>query len=719
MDNNVDINTDESTVLGGVVEETSALVPSDAHHLNQMHPETRLDYDSDDDLNDPLLDTPGEECVAKNVYEGPPKCKCCINWVDEYPDDVKKVDPSENAGPALIIRNRKTHGSKNKPLEVHEILVQSECLKDFLRGAIPKLDFKLEKVVLKRPFEDIFHHWDQLKQEANQVTDAKALDYIRLLLNVLRRELKDTVKESRELISKSLMTFKYLWTLYKPGDIVFNGSTTSPQMYKVARTEYDTDSKGKPVFDLRCFGVDWDGKEFGKHMSWQRTPSFDGIKKITDLRLYPQRFIQEKRQVRDRLLTRGRTFSSLAGSFYRAYRGTAIETISFVSRQVNITIESSFSPGAGVNRTIHVDGRVMIDAMAYYQYNTSNSPSLDRLFDPVSEDASNNGSKGQTIPTLTEEQLLLCVPTVKGYVFAQKSWVELSVDNIMDIGWNQDVFKNLILPTTYKDLVLSFVESQLAKQEKQFDDFVEGKGQGVVMLLAGAPGIGKTLTAESVAEEMHAPLYSVTAGELGSSISEVEESLGKILDLAARWKAVLLLDEADVYLASRTEHDIERNKLVSIFLRMLEYYQGVLFITTNRAGSIDAAFKSRIHLSLEYPSLTRDAQKEIWRNFIDRSPVVASADDFTAEDLDGFANFAMNGREIKNAIKLAHLLAGRNKEALRPSHIQRVLRTLYPEVGEDVSPQGAAKAAVEPSWLQKFRGGLIAHLGLVRKPSAL
>ncbi|KAI1751998.1 P-loop containing nucleoside triphosphate hydrolase protein [Xylaria castorea] len=628
-------------------------------------PQTLLEYDSDTDIQDLLFETPGEECVAKNVYEGPPKCRCCINWVDEYPDDVKKVDATENLSHALIIRNKKSHGG-SKPLEVSEIVIQSPFLKQFLRDAIPKLDFHIENIVLKRPFKDAFHHWTDLKEVASQTTDAKALDHIKLLLNVLRRELKETAKQSSELLSKSLMTFDYLWTLFKPGELVFGGNANSSQMYRLEKTEYDTDSKGNPVFDLRCSVVDWDGESFGRQQSWKRIPSFGGLVKITSLLFYPERFLEDRAGVRDRLLTRGNIFSSLAGPYYKAYRGTAIQTGLFFTNSAE--------------RPIHVDGRVIIDAKAYYQYNPSKSPSLEPLSDDDSQTSDNKGNDAQVAQKLTEEQLLICVPTVKGYALAQKSWVELKIDNVADIIWNQNAFKNLILPSRYKDLVLSFVESQLAHQQNTFDDFIEGKGQGVVMLLAGAPGIGKTLTAESVAEEMHAPLYSVTAGELGSEISEIEGSLGKIMDLAATWNAVLLLDEADVYLAERAEHDIERNKLVSIFLRTLEYYRGILFITTNRAGSIDAAFKSRIHLSLRYPALTKSSQKEIWRNFINRSPVKSA--EFTEDDFDFFAKQTMNGREIKNAVKLSHLLAGRRKEPLMPSHVKGVLSALYDNMDE-------------------------------------
>lgn len=96
----------------------------------------------------------------------------------------------------------------------------------------------------------------------------------------------------------------------------------------------------------------------------------------------------------------------------------------------------------------------------------------------------------------------------------------------------------------------------------------------MIILLCGPPGVGKTLTAESVAEQMRVPLYMMSAGDLGLDPRGVESKLTEILQMCTRWKAVLLLDEADVFLEQRSLHELERNKLVSIFLRVLEYFEG-------------------------------------------------------------------------------------------------------------------------------------------------
>ncbi|KAF6831645.1 hypothetical protein CMUS01_07262 [Colletotrichum musicola] len=141
-------------------------------------------------------------------------------------------------------------------------------------------------------------------------------------------------------------------------------------------------------------------------------------------------------------------------------------------------------------------------------------------------------------------------------------------------------------------------------------------GKGVIILLHGVPGVGKTSTAECAAESNGRPLLPITCGDLGLGPHEVESKLQEIFRLAHAWNCVLLLDEADIFLAQRTNRDIHRNALVSVFLRVLEYYEGILFLTTNRVGTFDEAFKSRIHMSLYYPPLNHIQTSKIWKTNI-------------------------------------------------------------------------------------------------------
>lgn len=163
----------------------------------------------------------------------------------------------------------------------------------------------------------------------------------------------------------------------------------------------------------------------------------------------------------------------------------------------------------------------------------------------------------------------------------------------------------------------------------------------------------------------------MSAGDLGLSSSQVESSLSNVLEMATKWNAILLLDEADVFLEQRSSNDLERNKLVSIFLRILEYYEGILFLTTNRVDNIDAAFQSRIHISMQYNELSTSSRRHVWVNFLSHGGKAKHG--FCDEELDKLAGYKMNGREIKNILKTAQLLASKKNEGLGYTHVASVL----------------------------------------------
>lgn len=162
---------------------------------------------------------------------------------------------------------------------------------------------------------------------------------------------------------------------------------------------------------------------------------------------------------------------------------------------------------------------------------------------------------------------------------------------MQEITWNDNAFKVLVLGEKQKKLIHGLVRVHTTRIDG-FDDIVKGKGRGLIGLLSGKPGCGKTLTAEAVAEVTHKPLYSISAGELGTTADVVERRLLRALELAHMWDAVMLLDEAEVFLQQRTVSDLQRNALVAIFLRNLEYYQGIMILTTNMAEQCDMALES-------------------------------------------------------------------------------------------------------------------------------
>ena len=194
--------------------------------------------------------------------------------------------------------------------------------------------------------------------------------------------------------------------------------------------------------------------------------------------------------------------------------------------------------------------------------------------------------------------------------------VDLEVDRIVDISWNVTAFESLVTDDRTKELIHALVTNQLAAEKAT--DLIAGKGNGLIMLLHGGPGTGKTFAAESMAEIAQKPLYRVTCGDIGTNPEEVEKYLESVLHLGKIWSCVVLLDEANIFLEEGTLADLQRNALVSTFLRALEYYSGILILTSNRVGHFDEAFKSRIQLALHYKNLDQRQRWQIWRNFLQR-----------------------------------------------------------------------------------------------------
>ena len=186
---------------------------------------------------------------------------------------------------------------------------------------------------------------------------------------------------------------------------------------------------------------------------------------------------------------------------------------------------------------------------------------------------------------------------------------------------------------------------------------------------------------------------------VGISSTELDRQLTNIMDMAATWRAVLLIDEADVFLERRSLHDLHRNAMVSVFLRVLEYYSGILFLTTNRVSTFDDAFKSRIHIPIRYTDLSEDSRAEIWRTMCKRVPGGVEIDE---EGIQELAEHDLNGRQIKNVIKAAESLAAFEGARVDLAQMQQVTkiqatfeRDLDNVLGVDYTAPGSKRKEAE------------------------
>lgn len=243
--------------------------------------------------------------------------------------------------------------------------------------------------------------------------------------------------------------------------------------------------------------------------------------------------------------------------------------------------------------------------------------------------------------------------------------LRVDVGQLTLYAYDNNLGKKLVLPQDERDLV-----DMLLAHKGGFDDIIAGKSGGSIILCAGIPGTGKTLTSEVYAEVMSKPLYSVQASQLGTSPDELEDELLKVFARAQRWNAILLLDEADVYVTKRGS-DLQQNAIVGVFLRVLEYYRGVLFLTTNRADLVDDAIASRCLARIDYKAPGKVLQKRIWEVLAKTSGIDVA---FGVIDQVVERHPDLTGRDVKNLLKLARLVSESRKEPISVSTIEFVKR---------------------------------------------
>jgi hypothetical protein len=239
------------------------------------------------------------------------------------------------------------------------------------------------------------------------------------------------------------------------------------------------------------------------------------------------------------------------------------------------------------------------------------------------------------------------LPFVRVFSLDTKGYVYADVDDVAAHEFDAEAMGRLHLP---RDMVNVLSRVFTTPVEALFGDIIKGKHGGVVVLACGNPGVGKTLTAEVYAEQTQRPLYVLELGELGTNVAQVEENLSRVFTRVARWNAVLQFDECEIFLAKRG-NDLERSAIVGSFLRLLDYYRGILFLTSNRPDVLDHAVLSRVMLKLEYPDLDREARAVIWRTMLQSAGMTLT--EGTMEEL---AEAVLNGRQIRNLTRLAKIL---------------------------------------------------------------
>ncbi|GJE84502.1 ATPase family AAA domain-containing protein [Phanerochaete sordida] len=537
------------------------------------------------------------------------------------------------------------------------------------------------------------YHADLEKKKSRSQEETYMMSSTAVLIEYLHRDYRATITSLKRLLAHGEITSDLLYAILIPRSIFYatcpiTGEPVAVRLVNSTKltcgdfTRYTLHCETIDVYDApeplqlpdggdtMSIGPTGDGApDAGRDAGYGWTERkiaiepFDGVAKISELNCFPMKYHPLEAELRQSLIARGRKWAGYDGMHHVSYKGTSV---------------SCTQDNWGKPVKYNVNCRVMIDranfkrlnpnfAMPHIKRGVNGSPSA------AAKDSHNQAvvvqspfEQDEPAELLTDEELMLTTPVLYGFSLIDKLWLRFNVAKVSEIAWNDEAFENLVLPGGRKMLLRALVEAH--RSDMGFDDFVKGKGHGLVVNLFGPPGVGKTLSAEATSEHVRSPLYIIGGADLGTSAGTLDSALQGVFDIATSWKAIVLIDEADVFLEQRSLHDLERNAMVAVFLRHLEYYRGILFLTTNRVRTFDEAFLSRIHVALHFRELTHDAKAQIWTAFLLKVGITVSD-----EQLALLAERKVNGREIKNATRTATSLAAGRGESLRYDHLVETL----------------------------------------------
>jgi hypothetical protein len=556
-------------------------------------------------------------------------------------------------------------------------------------GRLRCLDYTLSKynAGVAHPTPAFVHYWrrrtlNQLSGFGFQVQQANqpiAIVGLRDLIGTLETLFASDIEHARELIRGGLITFEALSELYRP-DVPVQGRTGLGGHAGVFLvTEYYFEEHRSLVGMERSFHWSMEfiatmGEHFSVIAFTEVLSGWMGVRArpVSEL-IYAPVAPSEVADLRQR------------GAQYVQYGQGGAQFVAYQPHSFFIHSTGGAANTASLSRSgscqLPTGGRIMIDpvrgmALGHHATQGTDEPSQamiqlsGRYRRWYSAQSSKGGAAQDSLilwETVPEEFQIYCWPALVGFSFTAKAWGHVLVTGLQPIQFRDDAFDRLVISEERKQLIRALIRFGGGQGT---DDIIGGKSGGTIILLHGPPGTGKTLTAEAIAELLHRPLYYVTMGELGIHPQEMERRLSDVLDLCAGWNAITLLDEADVFLETRTTNDLERNTLVCVMLRLLEYHPGLLFLTTNRVRSFDPAVESRVTVALRYDALAPSARVQIWKNLLEKVSLPIHSE----VDFDALGAHAMNGRQIKNAVRLAVALAQERKSPIDASILNSTIQ---------------------------------------------
>ncbi len=243
-----------------------------------------------------------------------------------------------------------------------------------------------------------------------------------------------------------------------------------------------------------------------------------------------------------------------------------------------------------------------------------------------------------------------------------------------DDFYEYQLFETIIPKKSFEDVILNdnvkrrigMMLTQIKNHNLIFNKWGLGKkhyrGKSISLNFVGSPGTGKTLVAEAVAKKLNKKLLVVQYSNLiDSYVGETGKNIKAVFDYAKKNKAILLFDEADSIISTRTNVDSSTDSLVNmdknILLKELENFEGIVIFATNLASNIDKAFERRIssHILFDLPNI--EQREKIFKILLDRKTPIAKDVKFSLLA----KKYKFSGGDIQKAVLNAARLAAKDK----------------------------------------------------------
>ena len=567
--------------------------------------------------------------------------------------------------------------------------LRSRFLRDVFRKVVGKIRFegvnvKADCIEIDEPYCPLFHCLEEMKDIAEgdlNASQREKADFVALYKLCTVGFIGDGFKAVREDLQQGVVTYDSLWALFQRNELLVvntNGRANQPNIMRMVwvqkwspRNEEAEPSRRKE-WSFEVIQVSWDNtlKKFRHELQLIKVSPYPGARQFHDLLVSPLRLHPDEKIIKKTAEVRGDKWLALCHGEPKsmAYKGPA---------QPMLVDRMSMGPFAKDPETIQLSGRVVVDPGAMSKaarYANLTSQALDRVryADEDPEDPAGLFQSGRY--EAPSPDLSLCPAVYPVFALDEQEWYHVALDGLEEINWQPEAFDKLEMPKERKDLLATLTRSHMAGSSRRSTDMISGKGTGLVFLFYGPPGVGKTLTAEALAELTQKPLYRINLGTF-SEYSNWEGVTEHMLDCASSWKSILLIDEAEVILEERAVAGRKQNTWVSVFLRKLEYYKGILVLTTNILNIIDEAFVSRVSVAIEFQELGDTQRLKIWKNFLDRMDGRLANKRLLLQEAETWSQEPLNARQIRNIILTAEtLVIGRGRSAkMEPYDIESVL----------------------------------------------